>query len=132
MDAITSSRMAAIDANCEYLGIKSLQLMENAGAAVARAVKERITSGKVVILAGRGNNGGDAFVAARHLVGYEVAVILIGRNKDIRTSEAKHNWQALEKTSVLLLEITDSTQLDRELIGKERLTTVRGEGYIYE
>jgi len=81
MQAITSSRMAAIDANCEYLGIKRLQLMENAGAAVARAVKERIITGKVVIIAGKGNNGGDAFVAARHLSGYDVRVILLGRKK---------------------------------------------------
>lgn len=96
--------MAAIDANCEYLGIKRLQLMENAGAAVAYAVKERISSGKVVIVAGRGNNGGDAFVAARHLSGYDVTVILIGKKEDIKTPEALHNWNALEKTSIKLIE----------------------------
>ncbi|CAG0988023.1 MAG: NAD(P)H-hydrate dehydratase [Candidatus Methanoperedens sp.] len=104
MQAITSARMAAIDANCEYLGIKRLQLMENAGAAVAYAVKERISSGKVVIVAGRGNNGGDAFVAARHLSGYDVTVILIGKKEDIKTPEALHNWNALEKTSIKLIE----------------------------
>ena len=108
MQAITSSRMAAIDANCEYLGIKRLQLMENAGAAVARAVKERIGSGKVVIIAGRGNNGGDAFVAARHLGGYDVTVILIGKKEEIKTPEALHNWNALEKTSIPLIEVTNS------------------------
>lgn len=116
MQAITSSRMAAIDANCEYLGIKRLQLMENAGAAVARAVREKMNSGKVVIIAGRGNNGGDAFVAARHLGGYNVSVILIGRKEDIRTPEALHNWNALERTSIALIEVTDSTTFDRSLI----------------
>ena len=108
--------MAAIDANCEYLGIKRLQLMENAGAAVARAVKQRISSGKVVIVAGRGNNGGDAFVAARHLGGYDVTVILIGKKEELKTQEAAHNWNALEKTSIPLIEVTDSAAFDRALI----------------
>ncbi|KCZ73267.1 yjeF-like protein, hydroxyethylthiazole kinase-related [Candidatus Methanoperedens nitroreducens] len=116
MEAITSSRMAAIDANCEYLGIKRLQLMENAGAAVAHAIKKRITSGRIVIIAGRGNNGGDAFVAARHLCDYDTTVILIGRKEGIKTQEARHNWNILEKTSIPLIQITDSTMLDTSLV----------------
>ncbi len=108
--------MAAIDANCEYLGIKRLQLMENAGAAVARAVKERISTGKIVILAGKGNNGGDVFVAARHLSGYDVRVILLGRKEEIKTPEALQNWNALENTSIPLTQVVDSNALDRKLI----------------
>ncbi len=118
MDAITSARMAAIDANCEYLGIKKLQLMENAGAAVANAVKKRAASGKVVIIAGRGNNGGDAFVAARHLIGYDTTVILLGRKEDIKTPEALHNWNELEKTSINLVQVTDTAMLDPHIIKK--------------
>lgn len=116
MEAITSSRMAAIDANCEYLGIKRLQLMENAGAAIANAVKKRISSGKVTVIAGKGNNGGDAFVAARHLTDYEVTMLLIGRKEEIKTPEALHNWNALEKTTIPLHQVTDSTELDIALI----------------
>ncbi len=116
MDAITSARMAAIDANCEYLGIKKLQLMENAGAAIANAVKRRISAGKVVIIAGRGNNGGDAFVAARHLSGYDATVMLLGRNDEIKTPEAQHNWKALERTSVALIQVTDATMFNPHLI----------------
>ncbi|MDW7725562.1 MAG: NAD(P)H-hydrate dehydratase [Candidatus Methanoperedens sp.] len=111
MDAITSSRMAAIDENCEYLGIKSLQLMENAGAGVARLVKEKKQGVKITIIAGKGNNGGDAFVTARHLSGMDVTVLLIGRKEEIKTQEARHNWNALEKTSIHLYQVTDSTQL---------------------
>ncbi|MBE0521740.1 MAG: NAD(P)H-hydrate dehydratase [Candidatus Methanoperedenaceae archaeon] len=111
MDAITSSRMAAIDENCEYLGIKSLQLMENAGAGVARLVKEKKHGVKITIIAGKGNNGGDAFVTARHLSGMDVTVLLIGRKEEIKTQEARHNWNALEKTSIPLYQVTDSTQL---------------------
>ncbi|MCZ7403099.1 MAG: NAD(P)H-hydrate dehydratase [Candidatus Methanoperedens sp.] len=116
MQAITSSRMAAIDANCEYLGIKRLVLMENAGTAVARAVKERISTGNVVIIAGKGNNGGDAFVAARHLSGFDVIVILLGRKEEIKTPEALQNWNALENTSIPLKQVADSNALDRKLI----------------
>ncbi len=116
MEAITSSRMAAIDANCEYLGIKRLQLMENAGAAIANAVKKRISSGKVVAIAGKGNNGGDAFVAARHLSNYEVTVLLIGRKEELKTPEALHNWNALEKTTIPLIQLTDSTAFDNAMI----------------
>jgi NAD(P)H-hydrate epimerase len=116
MDAITSAQMAAIDANCEYLGIRRLQLMENAGAAVANTVKKRSASGKVVIMAGRGNNGGDAFVAARHLSGYDTTVILLGRKEEIKTPEALHNWNALEKTSLSLIHVTDSAMFDTSLI----------------
>ncbi len=116
MDAITSSRMAAIDENCEYLGIKRLQLMENAGAAVASVVKKRFRSGKVVVVAGRGNNGGDAFVAARHLGGYDTTVMLIGQKEEIRTREARHNWDILERTSIRLIRVTDSTGFDRSII----------------
>lgn len=118
MDAITSARMVAIDANCEYLGIRRLQLMENAGAATANAVKNRIKSGKVVIIAGRGNNGGDAFVAARHLSGYDTTVILLGKKEEIKTPEAQHNWKALERTSIPLVQVTDAAMLDPRTIKK--------------
>ncbi len=116
MDAITSVRMAAIDANCEYLGIKRLQLMENAGAAIANAAKSRISSGKIVIIAGRGNNGGDAFVAARHLGGYDTTVVLLGKKDEIKTPEAQHNLKALERTSVPLILVTDASMFDRQII----------------
>lgn len=108
--------MEAIDANCEYLGIKRIQLMENAGAAIANAVRQRLSSGKIVIVAGKGNNGGDAFVAARHLGGYDVTVILLGRKEEIKTEEALHNWKALERTTLSLIEAVDSTAIDRSLV----------------
>jgi NAD(P)H-hydrate epimerase len=114
MKYISSSRMKAIDTNCAYLGMSTLQLMENAGAAVAQSVKERLGSGKVLFVAGRGNNGGDAFVAARHLAGipgYLVKVILLGKDLDIGTEEALHNFSLLRFSRVQTLEIRDSSQL---------------------
>jgi len=115
MNAITSTQMNAIDANCEYLGLNPLQLMENAGAAIAQAVSDKIGGGqknKVILIAGRGNNGGDAFVAARHLAsGYNIKpkVILLGRAFQIKTEEARRNFDALKHSDVEILEVTEST-----------------------
>lgn len=114
MKYISSLRMKAIDTNCSYLGLSPLQLMENAGAAIAQSVKEKLGSGKVLFVAGRGNNGGDAFVAARHLAGtpgYIVRVTLLGKDRDIGTEEAFHNYSLLKFSRVQTLEIGDSDQL---------------------
>ena len=89
--------MQALDSNCRYFGLLPLQLMENAGAALAREVMARSSGKRIKIVAGRGNNGGDAFVAARHLIGFDVTTYLLGRSRDISTDEAKRNWEILEK-----------------------------------
>ena len=52
-------------------------LMERAGLAAAQFVRDRIAAGKVLVLAGPGNNGGDAFVAARHLKSWWIDVTLV-------------------------------------------------------
>ncbi|WP_406660428.1 NAD(P)H-hydrate dehydratase [Methanolobus sp. ZRKC3] len=130
MDAITSSRMKAIDSNCEYLGMDPLQLMENAGAGIAREVHSRLDTGKVLFIAGRGNNGGDAFVAARHLAlcdGCEVKVVLLGRSSQIRTSEAISNFRLLKHSGITeVMEITDSLELDKLSEWKETDIIVDG------
>lgn len=70
-------------------GIESIQLMENAGRGVADAVLRELsafTSRRVSILAGKGNNGGDGFVAARHLknAGAEVSVFALSKIEDLK------------------------------------------------
>ncbi len=109
--------MKAIDRNCECIGLLPVQLMENAGAVVAQHVREKLESGRVLFITGRGNNGGDAFVAARHLAGssgYTVKLILLGKARDIGTKEAIHNFSLLRFSRVQVLEITDSSQLETE------------------
>ncbi|MGP8321456.1 MAG: NAD(P)H-hydrate dehydratase [Methanosarcinaceae archaeon] len=117
MNAITSIQMKTIDANCEYLGLSPLQLMENAGAAIAQSISEKVAdqhNSEVVFIAGRGNNGGDAFVAARHLAsGCDITpkVILLGRAFQIKTEEARRNFDILMHSDVKILEVTESTGL---------------------
>ena len=106
--------MQALDSNCRYLGLLPLQLMENAGAALAREVKARDPGKRIKIVAGRGNNGGDAFVAARHLAGFDVTTYLLGRSRDISTDEAKRNWEILEKLDCDIREIKDPSEIRLE------------------
>lgn len=74
---IDPARMRAVDANAVALGLSSLQMMEAAGAALARAALDG-GPGRVLVLAGRGNNGGDGLVAARYLAGeVDVEVIAV-------------------------------------------------------
>lgn len=95
-DDYTSDDIMVLDENSEYLGVPRDKLMENAGAAVARAARKHVSDGYVVIIAGLGNNGGDGFVAARHLSRYvKVKVILLGSKERIRTREARANYLAL-------------------------------------
>jgi|AntDeeMinimDraft_4_1070355.scaffolds.fasta_scaffold00083_55 NAD(P)H-hydrate epimerase len=109
---ITSERMAAVDANAEALGVPRKQLMESSGNAVARAVRDVAESGaRVVVVAGRGNNGGDAFVAARFLDAYDVSVHLLGRAETITTDIARENWDALRQGEYDVEEVRDSAQI---------------------
>jgi len=118
---ITAEEMAALDENCKFFGLSPLQLMENAGAEVAKVVKKKIPDNrsssegrvKVTIIAGKGNNGGDAFAAARHLKKekFDVKILLIGHSKDLRTEESKRNWRILNASGYDTEEITDSSEL---------------------
>jgi NAD(P)H-hydrate epimerase len=63
---ISPARMRAVDKNAIALGVTELQLMESAGRALAECALAR-SPGKVLVLCGKGNNGGDGMVAARYL-----------------------------------------------------------------
>jgi hydroxyethylthiazole kinase-like uncharacterized protein yjeF len=71
---LTAQAAKAIDNNArEQLGISTLVLMENAGSGVAREVLKSLKGrNRVAIFCGKGNNGGDGFVAARHLMARKI------------------------------------------------------------
>jgi len=114
-ESITSKEMRALDLNAEYFGISRLQLMENAGRSVADEISWRFKpqETKVAVFCGLGGNGGDGFVAARHLAcrGFKVEVILAGKPSDIVNKQAKKNWRALKSLhmSVTTHEVHDSS-----------------------
>lgn len=124
--------MMVVDFNAEYLGIPRLSLMENAGKALAHEISNinsNITmDAKVIIFTGSGGNGGDGFVAARHLLnmGFKVKLVLLTHPSKINSNESIQNWHVLENMrpylSDLEIEIcTDSSQIDFELLDGEEL-----------
>lgn len=113
-DSISSKEMRALEVNAEYYGISLLQLMENAGFNIAQEIISRFPKEKkVTIFCGLGGNGGDGFVAARHLLneGYHLTVILLGKARDINNEAALKNWLILDslQDKVSLIEVTDSS-----------------------
>ncbi|HTW58421.1 MAG TPA: NAD(P)H-hydrate dehydratase [Terriglobales bacterium] len=92
MKIVTAAEMRAIDlATSERFGVPSLTLMENAGGAVATHVVEHYSSAKrITVFCGKGNNGGDGFVAARllHEKGKTVQVIVLADPADLRGDAA--------------------------------------------
>src|SRR5215216_1990686 len=95
----------------EEIGIPSLVLMENAGRQVVAAMEaayEEQLAGRVAVLCGRGNNGGDGFVVARTLLqrGIDTAVFVIGALSDVR-GDARTNLDILWRLGVTVVEIGD-------------------------
>ncbi len=123
MKIVTPAQMNSIDKNTinDY-GIPGLLLMENAAAAVASEAVSMLEGsiGRVItIVAGRGNNGGDAFAAARllHSKGCDVRVLLAGAKAGI-SGDALTNMVILEKIGIKVVEIDgieDITLLDSNL-----------------
>ncbi len=90
----TPRRMRAVELNAEYLGVSSLQLMESAGKALADIIRNHVPE-HVLILCGKGNNGGDGMVAARHVQDLEPVVIYhddpgMSRQTSLQLSVLKH------------------------------------------
>lgn len=75
-ELLTPEEMARADRATIQAGTSGIELMENAGRAVARAVLRRFAPCRTLVLAGPGNNGGDGYVAARRLAaaGWPVAL----------------------------------------------------------
>ncbi len=101
MKVLTATEMREVDRRTtERDGVPSLTLMENAGRSVAEFIREtfpNIKRRKIVVLCGKGNNGGDGFVVARHLssLGAAPAVFLAAAPDELRGDAAANlaNWQ---------------------------------------
>ncbi|MDD2643588.1 MAG: NAD(P)H-hydrate epimerase, partial [Methanobacteriaceae archaeon] len=117
--------MQVTDHNCEYLGLSRLCLMENAGKSLSDEVATLSTFTfskpvKIVIFTGSGGNGGDGFVAARHLLnrGFSVDLCLLKNDDEIKSQDALTNLKVLRNLNprVSRLNINylkDSSEIDK-------------------
>jgi len=110
MKILTSEEMRRVDrAAIEGLGIPGTVLMENAGLGVVRALRTRfedLARKRVVVVAGKGNNGGDGFVVARHLanLGGQPEVLLLAAKDEVK-GDAAVNLAVVLKMGLSVTEV---------------------------
>lgn len=117
MKVVRAEEMRSIDRQAinEY-GIPGLVLMENAGIRTVEVIEEILTNlpgRQVVILAGKGNNGGDGLVIARHLInaGVPVSVFLLGQPEEL-TPDTLVNYQILDNMQAPIYPLQTEQDLD--------------------
>src|SRR5437762_4226923 len=100
----------------EEFGVPGVVLMENAGRGAAEVLLSLGANGPVVICCGKGNNGGDGFVIARHLDnrGVGVRVLLFARPEEL-TGDAAVNFRIIERAGLPILIQPDLAALAGEL-----------------
>jgi ADP-dependent NAD(P)H-hydrate dehydratase / NAD(P)H-hydrate epimerase len=102
----------------EKYGIPSYSLMTRAGEAVADVLVERFpdAAADVLVVAGRGNNGGDGFVAARRLIqdGFDVRAVLLGRGADLK-GDAARAYAEFRAAGRKVIEASSESSLDAAL-----------------
>src|SRR6185295_11774398 len=110
MIVVTAAEMREIDRlTIEKFGVPGLTLMERAGAAITQAILQRFARNAkkgVLIVAGKGNNGGDGFVVARLLKKRRIPceVALLARRDEL-SRDAAHNLRAYLKLKGQVSEI---------------------------
>ena len=127
MKLVTGAQMRAIDAAViKEVGLPGLVLMENAGLRVVESIAlrhPRLNALRVVVLAGKGNNGGDGLVIARHLFqrGAQVQVFLAARREEFK-GDALINLRIIEQMSIAVEEVKQEGGLHRVALALAALT----------
>ena len=123
---LTREQVRSIDRKAiEDYGMSGLVLMENAGRGCADKLCELGIRGNVVIVCGKGNNGGDGFVIARHLDarGFVVRVVLAAEPGELR-GDAAANYAILKQADFTIVaadrlreELTEADWIVDALLG---------------
>jgi len=119
---MTRDQVRAFDAwAINQLGIPGVALMENAGRSCAELIVEKLAGvekPKISIFCGTGNNGGDGYVIARHLLNrrFDVTVIVCGDKAKIK-DDAKTNLNVVERLSRNVVQLSPSRTTSNTIIG---------------
>jgi NAD(P)H-hydrate epimerase len=113
MEILTAAQMGAVDRDSNERGVPVRVLMENAGEAVARFCRDRYPGLSVVVLCGKGNNGGDGAVAARLLAELQTAVklVLLGSMEEARGDAASAFAHAKATEGLEFVEVQEEAAL---------------------
>lgn len=122
--ALTTAQMREVDrAMIEDFGISLVRMMENGGRSLAELARQilggHVAAKTIVVLAGRGNNGGGGLVAARHLVNWGARIIVVFLGGSATEKEvAREQASILERMGVRILtsDAPDEVLLDADLI----------------
>jgi hydroxyethylthiazole kinase-like uncharacterized protein yjeF len=132
MELLSVAEMTCADALAVEDGGESFALMQRAGQAVAAAAQRLAPDGDIVVVAGRGNNGGDGFIAAADLAarGRNVTVTLLCKPDTLTgdAARAAKGWRGsllpFEPQSLgqpaLIIDALFGAGLDREVKGEPR------------
>ncbi len=114
---LSFEEVPVIDRNAEYRGVPAKELMENAGRKLAQVILNEFSERSVLFICGTGNNGGDAYVAARHLrktwEQVDIMVHLLKSREDIRSDIAEENFKKFEGK---IIEDLDWSSIDENTI----------------
>ena len=119
MNEVTTVQMKELERRADAAGLSYLQMMENAGAAAARELLARVPGLKTAaVLCGKGNNGGDGFVAARYLhrAGLDVLAVLV--EGEPATPNAAANREGAQGLGVRLRTLDSLTLRDEVFLAR--------------
>lgn len=135
MKLVTSDQMRRVDSETiNNYGIPGPKLMENAGRGIAQNISDKIlnhsNNAKVVIICGKGNNGGDGFVIGRYLHedNAEITIYYMGPVEKL-TPDAKLNYDRALKQGIALQEINSIDDLPKHLNCDLIIDAIFGTGF---
>ena len=114
---LTRAQVRDVDRRAiEEFGVPGVVLMENAGRGAADVLLDLGVKGPVSICCGKGNNGGDGFVMARHLDNHGIPVrVLLFTQPEQLTGDAAINFHIIQRSGIAVLVEPDLPTVTREL-----------------
>lgn len=133
LKVLTAEQMREVDRRTIEGGVPSLVLMENAGRSVSEFIREKfgpLNEHRIAVLCGKGNNGGDGMVAARHLFTNHfpgaIEVVLIAAPEDLKGDAAQNYKMLLECGCPLARELAPSARAATIVVDALLGTGVKG------